>query len=124
MTGATAAMAGLVGGAASFGVSVSPPNVNGTYRGSSGVAQNIATSSAIATVSGGTAPFTYAWSQVGSSPYTWTIGSPAAATSNFTGNAIGKGEDAEADFKCTVTDATGLQRSAQTHAHVINVSTA
>lgn len=124
MTGAVAVMAGMAGAAASFSVSASPSTVNGTYHGASGAAQNITTSATIASPSGGTAPFTYSWAQVGSSAYTWTIGSAATASTSFTATAVGKGEAASADFRVTVTDATGVVRTANVSANAFNESTA
>jgi hypothetical protein len=117
-------MAGLAGSAASFTVGVSPASVNGAYHGSSSSAQNISTGVALAVPSGGKAPYTYAWSQFGASPDTWTIASAAAASTSFTALAIANGADASATFLVTVTDANGIVRTAQVGTHVINASTA
>jgi hypothetical protein len=117
-------MAGSAGAAASFTLSVSPSSVNGSYHGSSGAAQNITTSVALAVPSGGKTPYTYAWAQVGTSPDTWTIATPAGASTSFTATAIAAGADASATFQVTVTDANGIIRTAQVFAHALNVSTA
>lgn len=124
MTGAAAAMAGLAGSAASFTVSISPGGVFGSYHGSSALPQNITTGVALAIASGGRAPYTYAYSQVGASPDTWTINSPATASTTFTGQSIGSGATGDADFMVTVTDANGIVRTAQVHTRVTNASTA
>jgi hypothetical protein len=122
MTGAV----GFVAAAAatpSMGLTVSPAQSAGSYRGVSTAAVNITTSSVLATVSGGTPPYTYAWGQVGSSAYAWTIGSSATASTSFTAQSVGPGEAASATFSITVTDAAGIQAAAPVSASAANLST-
>lgn len=59
------------------------------------------------TPTGGTAPYSYAWSLISydnSTPP--TAGSPTAATTNFTQTNIGIGQDFSATWRCTVTDSS------------------
>jgi hypothetical protein len=87
-----------------------PGDVSGF--GNTGAAANITTGVVEAIPSGGVAPYTYAWTQETSSPYTWAIGSPTAASTTFTCNTLGPGTTAEESFRCTVTDARGSTASA------------
>lgn len=104
-------------------VSVSPPNATGNYRGSSVAPQNISTASVVASPVGGFAPFTYAWSEVGASAYSWTISAPAGATTKFTAAAVGIGENATQTFRVVVTDSTGNTATTEVTATVLNLST-
>lgn len=65
------------------------------------------TNSVTVTASGGTAPYSYAWTRVTSDHPTNdpTANSPAAATTTFTQTNIGVAEGYTATFRCTVTDA-------------------
>ncbi len=105
MTGALALVVGFGGRSLSAGVN--PAQVEGTYSGTSSAPQNIATALTMASGSGGRAPYTYAWSQFGASPYTWTITAPTSASTAFTAGSVGPGASADALFFCTVTDASG-----------------
>lgn len=69
----------------------------------------VTTSASTASASGGIGPFTYAWSGTGG----WTINSPAAATTSFTSPGVAPGDQANGDFSCIVTDASGA--TAQTN---------
>lgn len=82
-----------------------PTDVSGF--GNSGASANITTGLVVATASGGYTPYTYAWAQTGSSPYTWVINNPTASSTDFTCNALGPGTTAETTFECTVTGAAG-----------------
>jgi hypothetical protein len=109
-----------------FTSGVSPSSVSGSYNGSSATAQNITTGACMAIPVGGTGPFTYTWTQSGTSSYTWTISAASTSTTTFTALAIPLGVDASADFICTITDtATGLVTVTQIiSASVQNNSTA
>ncbi len=122
MTGAAGAVA-AVAATPSMGVTISPPNVAGAYSGTSTAAQDITTSLVLAVVSGGVPSYTYSWSQVGSSPYTWTISAPTGASTTFTAENLAVGASAIARFKVTVTDAAGVVATATVDAEAINNST-
>jgi hypothetical protein len=87
-----------VGAAAlAFSASASPANVSGFRLGSGAVTTNATT----VTPTGGTGPYTYAWSLV--SGDTFTVNSPTAATTTFT-TGLTTGQDKSAVYRCTVTD--------------------
>lgn len=87
-------------------VVISPATADGYVAGT--VTQDVTTGSVLASVTGGTAPYTYAWAQTGTpSPYTWTIGTAAAASTTFTATALPVGVVATQVFRVTVTDAAG-----------------
>lgn len=85
-------------GAGTMSLSVSPFNAGGTRSGTGAKTTNTVT----VTVTGGTGPFTYAWSYV--SGDTFTITAASAATTAFTGTITALGQDKTAIYKCTVTD--------------------
>lgn len=89
-------------GASTFSASASPASVHGTSSGTGTVSTNNTT----VTPTGGTAPYTYAWTVLaydnGVSP---TIAGPTSATTGFTQTSVGPGEFYSATFRCTVTDA-------------------
>lgn len=78
-----------------------PDNVIGGTFGSG----TATTDESVATPTGGTAPYTYAWTLIsytaGVPP---TIDSPSADTTTFTQTGIGPGDGFFAVFRCTVTD--------------------
>lgn len=102
----------------------SPSSVSGAYNGSSSASQNITTGNVLGSGTGGRAPYTYAWTQEGATADTWTIGSAATATTNFTATNIGPGSIAFAQFRLTVTDAAGLTAFTIVSAQANNRSTA
>lgn len=99
-------------------VTLSPTSVSGWSD--PGATANISTASVLATPNGGVTPYTYSWARVDSSAYTWTIGTPTAASTNFTGNSIPVGVNTGATFEVTVTDAAGNKAKKQINATVRN----
>lgn len=90
---------------------VNPSSVSGT-RGSFGPgALSVTSNVATATPSGGTAPFTYAWSFVAGDN---TIGAtaPTSASTTFSAS-VPFGSQKSATFGVTVTDANGASAAAQ-----------
>lgn len=76
------------------------------------------TTSTTITPSGGTAPYTYAWSLLmttgGVNP---TAGGPTSATTNFTQTSLGPGEGVSSEWLCTVTDDDGNTTDVQVTAN-------
>lgn len=105
MTGAAAASGVGKGGAGTLTISFSPTAVAGFSD--TGATANITTGSVTATITGNVGALTYAWALVGVEPYTWTIGTPAGATTNFTAQNVEVGVHTAADFELTVTDSIG-----------------
>lgn len=99
-------------------VTISPFDVSG--YGNTGSSADITTGLVAATPQGGTAPYTYAWTQLYSTPYTWVITSPTAAVTSFKCNALGPGVTAEAQFLVTVTDSAGRTATAIVNAFANN----
>jgi len=104
MTGAAAAFVAGSSAAAAYGVTV-PGSVAGYNHGlaSSGT---VVSSSAAATVTGGVAAYTYAWSYVVGNP-TISITSPTSSSTTFTALVSTATTPKEAYFKVTVTDSLG-----------------
>lgn len=94
--------------------STSPPpsltvNITPVAVWNSGPAGTVTTPSATAGVSGGTGPYTYAWSRV--SGDTFTVTSPTAATTTFSASVGVVNSTKIATYKCTVTDSLGVTGS-------------
>ncbi|CAB4153242.1 Tip attachment protein J [uncultured Caudovirales phage] len=96
---ATAGVAGAAGSISTVlnGV-VSPSSVS-----VSGTAATLVTSSATVTATGGTSPYTYAWTRLSGSTLI-TATTPSAATTTFTGATLTSGTTVTAVFRCTITD--------------------
>ncbi len=87
---------------------ISPTTADGLYLG--GGTSNVTTGSVLAVPSGGTSPYTYLWAATGTaSPYTWTIGTSTAASTNFTAQSVPEGVVATQVFRVTVTDSVGTE---------------
>ena len=69
-----------------------------------GTTSSITTDNVTATVSGGVAPYTYAWTKVSGS--TLTVTAATSATTAFTATGMAQGETRDAVYRCTVTDST------------------
>lgn len=93
------------GGSPAMTASAYPATVNGAAATSSTV--TILTSFTLATPSGGTAPYSYAWSLVTSSGGTWSIGHSTLSETQFVCAGVADGAGYTADFKCQVTDSDG-----------------
>lgn len=66
-------------------------------------AASITTVSTTVTATGGTSPYTYAWTRISGST-SITANSASAATTTFTGSSLASGTTYDAVFRCTVTD--------------------
>jgi hypothetical protein len=105
-------------GAGSLDVTVSPISAVGAASSTSTV--TVTSNLVTASVSNGTPPYTFAWTRTsGSSAITATT--PAAAATRFSG-AVAPGNDVEAEFLCTVTDARGRTGTATAPASLVNFS--
>jgi hypothetical protein len=83
-------------------------NVSEVYGSNSGLASSgsVTTASVTSTVSGGTAPYTYAWSKR-SGHSAITINTPTASSTSFTVNPAFDGPAYVAEIILTVTDVNG-----------------
>lgn len=100
-------------------LSVSPTTVSGTA--SSGSAVTVTTTTTTATPSGGSAPYTYAWSFVSKSGgNTPTALSPTFATSAFQQTNVAALDSNTAVFRCTVTDSFGTTATADVNLAFVN----
>lgn len=104
-------------GTASFSASPDHSHRFGTGNGS-------ATSNAVViTATGGTAPYSYAWTIItytnGTSP---TVGSPASATTTFTQTNLAAGDVDTATFRCTVTDSASNSTTVDVDASFVDTS--
>lgn len=80
-----------------------PDSVSGSTA--SGTTDPVTTAPTAAVVTGGVAPFTYAWSEVDSLGGPWTIDNPTASVTTFTAT-VAAFDSATATFQCQVTDAS------------------
>lgn len=87
------------GSGSALSASIDPAYVTGAR---SGPSQRVSTNLATVTVSGGKAPYSYAWGAVTD----WQISSPTSAATTFSA-VIAPGGDKSDNFACTVTDARG-----------------
>jgi len=77
----------------------------------------ISTNSVTVTVSGGVAPYTFAWTGASGA---WTIINPTSDTTAFRRSSVGAGTNDSRTFTCTVTDANGATSSITVDAYVEN----
>lgn len=84
----------------------SPQSVYGTGR-----FPTITTASTTVSVSGGKAPFAFAWTLV-EALGTWDATSPTSATTAFRCTSANEDDIQDATFRCTVTDANGKTATA------------
>ena len=72
----------------------------------SGVTTSITTTtSGVASIAGGVAPYTQTWSKIDGDLI--NITSPSATSTTFTATGLGAGQDRSADFVCAVRDSAG-----------------
>lgn len=105
------------GGGAGLVVEANPIVVTGA-AGSSGT-PNVPTNTVTVTVSGGTAPYSYLWTEI-PGDFDWSIGSPNAASTRFTALDVAAGDQYFTSFECTVTDARGRTGSVIVEANAFN----
>lgn len=106
---------GLVdcGSATALSVVADPDSVFGAQSADHPVV--VYTNTTSITVTGGRAPYVYAWSSVPG----WTVANPTSSQTAFS-SAVGSGSTDEATFTCTVTDARGSTATATVSAQVSN----
>lgn len=95
-----------------FIVSANPLTAFGARTGSGPLA--ITSEEVSVTITGGAAPYTYAWSLVFAYDGTWSIQSSTSDRTRFSCSAVPLGESYVAEFKCTVTDARGVSSDSAT----------
>ena len=78
-----------------------------------GTSSSLTTSNATATPSGGTAPYTYAWTVPGGLGV--SANSPTSATSSFTATGLTPGNVVSCDATITVTDSLGATATDTVH---------
>lgn len=105
------------GGGAGLTLEAMP--ITATGSGGSGSTITVTTNSISVNVSGGTGPFTYAWTEVGVSTADWTILSPSASSTRFSAP-VETASFESANFRCTVTDARGRTGTIDVPATVYN----
>lgn len=96
---------------ASTGLSGSAATASGALNGSAyptdltktGTASSLTTASTTVTATGGTAPYTYAWTRLSGST-SIAADSASSATTTFTGTSLTAGSTNTAVFRCTITD--------------------
>lgn len=93
------------------------PSVSGA--GSSFGTISITSGVATATPTGGTGPYTYAWTKVAGD--TLTVTSPNSASTTFRAG-IGPSDSRSATYRCTVTDKNGLTASGNVSIYLVNTS--
>jgi hypothetical protein len=78
-----------------------------------GAASSLTSAIVTGTATGGTGPYTYAWTRTVDPGYaTVTANSPAAASTSFTASGLISSEPDNATYRCTVTDSLGATAAA------------
>jgi len=110
------AMKQFFAGASPVTVTASPTSVSGATAGFSSVTTNSVT----ATPTGGAAPYAYVWTLVTDDGGSWGTINPTSQTTAFTCGDVNDGDQFNATFRCTVTDALGSAGAVDVPANVIN----
>ena len=100
MSGVLCILVGSNAASALLGLSLSPGDI---YTSRAGAGSSIS-SADTATATGGSTPYTYAWTRVSGSSY--TINSPTSAATTFTTTLAPSGYKTGV-YRCTVTDSLG-----------------
>lgn len=79
----------------------------------------VTTNEVTVTATGGTAPYTYAWTKV-SGDAEWSILSASSATTRFRHSSVSQGVEEEGLFRCTATDARGRTGTVDVQAYAFN----
>jgi hypothetical protein len=116
LLGATASGGG--GGMGGLTVTASPLGAVGTGNSAADIA--VTTNEVTASCSDGTAPYSYAWADLGGTG-TWAILSPTSATTRFRCDDVPGGGFETRNFECTVTDSRGRTGTAMVIAEAYNL---
>lgn len=95
-----------------FTVSASPLVCYGGRAG--GATLSVTSEEVSVSITGGSGPYTYAWSLIAAVDGTWAVTAPNADKTNFVVSSVPSGDTYTATFKCTVTDARGLTADSAT----------
>lgn len=87
----------------------------------SGTGTPLTTASTTVTPTGGTSPYTYAWTRISGSTLI-TANSASAATTTFTGSSLASGTTYSAVFRCTVTDNVAATKTVDVNVEVIRLA--
>jgi hypothetical protein len=109
---------GTVTGAASGGALVATTNKAGVFGSRVGVG-SVTTATVTVTASGGTGPYTYAWTNV--SGDTFTVTAPTGATTAFQ-TTVTLGQDKSGVYRCTVTDSLAATYTVDVAVSVAEIS--
>ena len=99
-------------------VTASPPNAVGADGSAADII--VDTNDVTVTASEGTEPYSYAWTQTVGDSEDWSIETPLAPATRFSGLGVPGGSTFEATFRCTVTDARGRTGTVDVTARAIN----
>jgi hypothetical protein len=98
-------------GGGSFVVAAAPLAAFGARAGGG---TTVTSEQVVATVTGGLAPYSYAWSVISAPSGTWTIQSPVSDRTSFVCAGVPDNDSYVANFKCTVTDSRGIAQDSAT----------
>lgn len=102
------------------GLTVEASPISATGVGSASGTTDVVTNAVTVTVTGGTAPYTYAWDQE-SGDAVWSITAPTAMTTRFIAT-VDADSTESGSFSCTVTDARGRTGTVTVTANAYNYS--